>query len=143
MFTDPELVRVGLSESEAKRVGVEYRVAKMPIAKVLRTRTLSDPRGFMKMLLAAQSDRILGFTALGVEASELLAVVQTAMPGSLTLPPRCATESSRNPTSCRDQHFRRLFESCSLQAAFSACSGWIKSFTSRPTVPLRFCDALH
>jgi pyruvate/2-oxoglutarate dehydrogenase complex dihydrolipoamide dehydrogenase (E3) component len=83
MFTDPELVRVGLSESEAKRLGVEYRLAKMPIANVLRTRTVSEPRGFMKMLLAAHSDRVLGFTAFGVDASELLAAVQTAMLGSL------------------------------------------------------------
>jgi pyruvate/2-oxoglutarate dehydrogenase complex dihydrolipoamide dehydrogenase (E3) component len=83
MFTDPELVRVGLSESEAKGLGVEYRLAKMPIANVLRTRTVSEPRGFMKMLVAADSDRILGFTAFGVDASELLAAVQTAMLGSL------------------------------------------------------------
>jgi pyruvate/2-oxoglutarate dehydrogenase complex dihydrolipoamide dehydrogenase (E3) component len=83
MFTDPELVRVGLSESEAKRLGVEYRLAKMPIANVLRTRTVSEPRGFMKMLVAAHSDRILGFTALGLDASELLAAVQTAMLGNV------------------------------------------------------------
>ena len=53
------------------------------MAAVLRTRTLSEPRGFMKMLIADQSDRILGFTAFGAEASELLATVQTAMLGNL------------------------------------------------------------
>jgi pyruvate/2-oxoglutarate dehydrogenase complex dihydrolipoamide dehydrogenase (E3) component len=79
MFTDPELGRVGLNESEAQRTGIAYRVAKIPMAAVLRTRTLSEPRGFLKALVAAQSDRILGFTALGVEAGELVAVVQTAM----------------------------------------------------------------
>jgi pyruvate/2-oxoglutarate dehydrogenase complex dihydrolipoamide dehydrogenase (E3) component len=83
MFTDPEVVRVGLNESEARRRGTKYRLAGMPIANVLRTRTVSEPRGFMKMLVAADSDRILGFTAFGVEASELLAAVQTAMLGSL------------------------------------------------------------
>ncbi|MEO8130013.1 MAG: FAD-dependent oxidoreductase [Bryobacteraceae bacterium] len=83
MFTDPELVRVGLSESEARRLGIAYRLAKMPIANVLRTRTVSEPRGFMKMLLATDSDRILGFTAFGVDASELLATVQTAMLGAV------------------------------------------------------------
>lgn len=81
MYTDPELVRVGLNESEANRRGIAYRVLKMPMAAVLRTRTLSEPRGFMKMLVAADSDAILGFTALGAEASELLAAVQTAMIG--------------------------------------------------------------
>jgi pyruvate/2-oxoglutarate dehydrogenase complex dihydrolipoamide dehydrogenase (E3) component len=49
------------------------------MAAVLRTRTLSEPRGFMKMLIAEDSDEILGFTVFGAEASELLAAVQTAM----------------------------------------------------------------
>ena len=83
MFTDPELVRVGLNESEAKRLGVEYRLAKMPVANVLRTRTVSEPRGFMKMLVATHSERILGFTAFGLDGSELLAAVQTAMLGNV------------------------------------------------------------
>lgn len=83
IFTDPELARVGLNESEARSGGIEYRIAKMPMATVLRTRTLSEPRGFMKMLIDGYSDRILGFTAFGVEASEPMSVVQTAMLGEL------------------------------------------------------------
>ena len=83
MFTDPELARVGLNESEARRRGLEYRLLTMPMGAVLRTRTLSEPRGFMKMLIAAATDEILGFTVFGVEASELLAAVQTAMVGRL------------------------------------------------------------
>jgi pyruvate/2-oxoglutarate dehydrogenase complex dihydrolipoamide dehydrogenase (E3) component len=83
MYTDPELARVGCNESEARRRGIGYRVLIMPMAAVLRTRTLSEPRGFMKMLIAADSDEILGFTALGAEASELMAAVQTAMIGRL------------------------------------------------------------
>jgi pyruvate/2-oxoglutarate dehydrogenase complex dihydrolipoamide dehydrogenase (E3) component len=83
MFTDPELARVGLNETEAKAQHIPYRSAQMPMAAVLRTRTLSEPRGFMKMLIDERSDRILGFTAFGAEASELMAVVQTAMIGDL------------------------------------------------------------
>ncbi len=83
MFTDPEYIRIGLNESEAKRSGVEYRLVKMPMSAILRTRTVSEPRGFLKMLIDAQSDRIIGFSALGVEASELLAAVQTAMLGGM------------------------------------------------------------
>jgi pyruvate/2-oxoglutarate dehydrogenase complex dihydrolipoamide dehydrogenase (E3) component len=82
MFTDPELARVGRNESEARRDGIEYRLAKMPMADVLRTRTVSEPRGFLKMLIA-RSDEILGFTAFGFEASELMAAVQTAMVGRM------------------------------------------------------------
>jgi pyruvate/2-oxoglutarate dehydrogenase complex dihydrolipoamide dehydrogenase (E3) component len=83
MFTDPELARVGLNESEAKRRGLAYRVAKMPMAAVLRAVTLGETRGFMKMLINAESDSILGFTAFGAEASEMMAAVQTAMLGGL------------------------------------------------------------
>jgi pyruvate/2-oxoglutarate dehydrogenase complex dihydrolipoamide dehydrogenase (E3) component len=83
MFTDPELARVGLNETEARRLGLGYRLLSMPMAAVLRTRTVTEPRGFMKMLIAADSDEILGFTAFGAEASELLAAVQTAMVGRL------------------------------------------------------------
>ena len=51
LFTDPELARVGLSEREAKERGVAYRLAKIPMGAVLRTRTLSETRGFMKALV--------------------------------------------------------------------------------------------
>ncbi|MGA2076852.1 MAG: mercuric reductase [Terriglobia bacterium] len=81
MFTDPELARVGLNESEAKKRGIGYRLAKIPMADVLRAVTLSETRGFVKILIDARSDRILGFTALGVEAGEMMAAVQTAMLG--------------------------------------------------------------
>ncbi len=82
LFTDPELAHVGVTESEARDQGVRYRIARMPMAMVLRTRTLSETRGFMKALIGSD-DRILGFTAFGAEASELMAVVQTAMLGNL------------------------------------------------------------
>lgn len=83
MYTDPELARVGLNESEAIRRGVAYRLFKMPMAAVLRTKTLSEPRGYMKMLVGAESDQIVGFMAFGAEASELMATVETAMIGRL------------------------------------------------------------
>ncbi|TAM95700.1 MAG: mercuric reductase [Rhodanobacteraceae bacterium] len=79
MFTDPELGRVGLNETAARRAGIAYRVAATPMAAVLRTRTLSETGGFLKALVAADSDHILGITALGAGAGELIAVVQTAM----------------------------------------------------------------
>ena len=79
MFTDPPLARVGLSEAEAQRRGIAVRVAKLPIVAVLRSRTISETRGFMKALVEADGDRILGFTMFGAEAGEVMAVVQTAM----------------------------------------------------------------
>jgi pyruvate/2-oxoglutarate dehydrogenase complex dihydrolipoamide dehydrogenase (E3) component len=82
LFTDPELAHVGLSESEARAKGVPYRIARMPMSHVFRALTMSETRGFMKALIGAD-DRLLGFTAFGAEASELMAVVQTAMLGGL------------------------------------------------------------
>jgi len=78
MFTDPELARVGLSERQAASQGISYRLFKIPMAAVLRTRTLSETRGFMKALVAAD-DSILGFTAFGVDGGETMSAVQIAM----------------------------------------------------------------
>jgi pyruvate/2-oxoglutarate dehydrogenase complex dihydrolipoamide dehydrogenase (E3) component len=79
MFTDPPLARVGLSEDEAKRQGIAVRTATLPMKAVLRTQTLDETEGFMKALVAADSDLILGFAMIGPEAGEVMAVVQTAM----------------------------------------------------------------
>ena len=79
MFTDPPLARVGLSEGEAQRQGIEVRVAKLPMSAVLRTHTIGETQGFMKALVAARDDRILGFTMIGPEAGEVMASVQMAM----------------------------------------------------------------
>jgi pyruvate/2-oxoglutarate dehydrogenase complex dihydrolipoamide dehydrogenase (E3) component len=79
LFTDPELARVGLSEREARERGVGYRLARIPMEAVLRARTLSETRGFLKALIEPDGDRILGFTAFGPEAGEVMAVVQVAM----------------------------------------------------------------
>jgi pyruvate/2-oxoglutarate dehydrogenase complex dihydrolipoamide dehydrogenase (E3) component len=79
MFIDPELGRVGLGEAEAKRRGIAVRVARLPMSSVLRARTIGETRGFMKVLIDAHSDRILGFTMLGAGAGEVIAAVQTAM----------------------------------------------------------------
>ncbi|HEY1787440.1 MAG TPA: mercuric reductase [Verrucomicrobiae bacterium] len=78
MFTDPELARIGLSETEAKERGIAYRLATLPMTRVLRIGTLSEPRGFMKALID-ESDHILGFTAFGWDAGEIMATVQVAM----------------------------------------------------------------
>jgi pyruvate/2-oxoglutarate dehydrogenase complex dihydrolipoamide dehydrogenase (E3) component len=80
VFIDPELARVGVNESQARARGLAYRVASVPVdAAAWRPWTLSERRGFMKTLIDAHSDRILGFTAFGPEAGELMGTVQLAM----------------------------------------------------------------
>jgi pyruvate/2-oxoglutarate dehydrogenase complex dihydrolipoamide dehydrogenase (E3) component len=83
LFTDPEFARVGLSEKEAQAKSIAYRMFKVPMEAVLRARTLSETRGFLKALVETASDRILGFTAFGVGAAEIMTSVQIAMNAGL------------------------------------------------------------
>jgi len=83
LFSDPELAHIGLSETDAQKQGIPYRLFKVPMEANLRAHTLSETRGFLKALVEAKSDRILGFTALGVGAGEIMAAVQVAMIGKL------------------------------------------------------------
>jgi pyruvate/2-oxoglutarate dehydrogenase complex dihydrolipoamide dehydrogenase (E3) component len=83
LFTDPEFARVGLSEKEANAQGIPYRLFKIPMEAVMRATTLSETRGFLKALVAVNSDRILGFTAVGTGAAEILTSVQIVMTAGL------------------------------------------------------------
>jgi hypothetical protein len=104
LFIDPELAHVGLTESEAQAKGVSYRLVKQPMAFVLRTRTLSQTRGFAKALIGTD-DRILGFTAFGADARPI--AIHDAARRDLYSPNR-----------------RRRIERAVLQ---SAASAWIRS----------------
>ena len=83
LFTDPELARIGLSETEAEAQGITYRLFKVPMEANLRAHTLSETRGFVKALVETDSDRILGFTAFGVGAGEIMSAVQIAIVAGL------------------------------------------------------------
>ena len=83
MFTDPPLAHVGLSEREAERLGVRTRIAKLPMKAVLRAQATGQTEGFMKALVGEGDDRILGFTMIGAQAGEVMAVVHTAMMADL------------------------------------------------------------
>ncbi len=83
VFIEPEFARVGLSEAEARQAGIAYRLATLPMDVVPRARTLGERKGFMKALVAADGDRIVGFAMLGAQAGEVMAVVQMAMLGGL------------------------------------------------------------
>ncbi|TYL89894.1 mercuric reductase [Bradyrhizobium rifense] len=79
VFTDPPVARVGLSEQEAKRQGIPVRVAKLPMSNVLRTEATDETDGFMKAVVGANDDRILGFSMIGSEAGEVMAIVQAGI----------------------------------------------------------------
>jgi pyruvate/2-oxoglutarate dehydrogenase complex dihydrolipoamide dehydrogenase (E3) component len=83
MFMDPQLGRIGLTESEARRRGLQVRVARLPMNYVARALEMDEARGFMKAVVDAGNDQILGFAVLGVEGGEIMAMVEIAMLGRL------------------------------------------------------------
>jgi pyruvate/2-oxoglutarate dehydrogenase complex dihydrolipoamide dehydrogenase (E3) component len=83
VFIDPQLGRVGLSETEARAQGRKVRVAKLPMSSVARALEVDETRGFMKAIVDAQTDEILGAAVLGIEGGEVMSVIETAMMGKL------------------------------------------------------------
>ncbi|MDQ2916739.1 MAG: FAD-dependent oxidoreductase [Pseudomonadota bacterium] len=71
-YTDPELARVGLSEAEARRHGIEYRVYRFPFDDVDRARAEGETEGFAK-LVTDRHGRLLGAAIVGADAGELIA----------------------------------------------------------------------
>jgi pyruvate/2-oxoglutarate dehydrogenase complex dihydrolipoamide dehydrogenase (E3) component len=84
MFTDPQLGRIGLSETEAKKLKLNIKVAKLPMAYVARAIETGDTRGFMKAVVDADTKQILGVAILGTEGGEIMTVLQMAMMGGIT-----------------------------------------------------------
>jgi pyruvate/2-oxoglutarate dehydrogenase complex dihydrolipoamide dehydrogenase (E3) component len=83
VFIDPQLAQVGLNETEARKRGLDIRVAKMGMDSVARALEVSESRGFMKVIVDAKSNQILGCTVLGIEGGEIMAMLQIAMMGKL------------------------------------------------------------
>ncbi|MGE3797356.1 MAG: mercuric reductase [Thermomicrobiales bacterium] len=83
VFIDPQLGRIGLSEAEARSQDRQVRVASMPMSSVARALEVDETRGVMKVVIDAQSERILGAAILGLEGGEVMAMVQIAMMGDL------------------------------------------------------------
>lgn len=83
MFIDPQLATVGINETEAKKRGLDFRVAKLPMTGVARALEMSETRGFMKAIVDRASGQILGCTILGVEGGEIMSMLQIAMMGKV------------------------------------------------------------
>jgi pyruvate/2-oxoglutarate dehydrogenase complex dihydrolipoamide dehydrogenase (E3) component len=83
VFIDPQLGRVGLSETEARAQGRNIRVAKLPMTSVARALETDETRGFMKAVVDAETNQILGAAVLGVEGGEVMAAFEIAMMGKL------------------------------------------------------------
>jgi pyruvate/2-oxoglutarate dehydrogenase complex dihydrolipoamide dehydrogenase (E3) component len=83
VFIDPQLGRVGLTEAEARAQNKKFRVAKMPMSYVARALEVDEARGFMKAIVDAATNQILGAVILGLEGGEIMSMLQLAMMGRL------------------------------------------------------------
>jgi pyruvate/2-oxoglutarate dehydrogenase complex dihydrolipoamide dehydrogenase (E3) component len=83
VFMDPQLGRVGMTETAAKKSGKKIRVARMPMTSVARAIEMDETRGLMKAVVDAETEEILGVAVLGVEGGEVMTVLQMAMMGHL------------------------------------------------------------
>ena len=83
VFIDPQLGRVGLTEKEARSQGRNIRVAKLPMDHVARALEVDETRGFMKAIVDAESNLILGAAILGIEGGEIMSALEIAMMGKL------------------------------------------------------------
>jgi pyruvate/2-oxoglutarate dehydrogenase complex dihydrolipoamide dehydrogenase (E3) component len=83
VFTDPQLGRIGLSEQEARAAGYSIRVAKIPMTSVARAVETAETSGFMKAVVDAKTQQILGAAVLAVEGGEIMSMLQIAMMGRL------------------------------------------------------------
>ena len=79
LFIDPPLARVGMSEADVRKSGREALVGRMPMARVGRARERGETQGFMKVLVDAQSKRILGAALLGIEGDEVIHAIADLM----------------------------------------------------------------
>lgn len=83
VYIDPQLGRVGLSETEARAQGRKIHVAQMPMSNVARALETDESRGFMKAVIDAENGQILGCAILGIEGGEIMSALQIAMLGNV------------------------------------------------------------
>ena len=79
VFIDPVFSRVGLSEEEAIKAGYETKVAKLQAAGIPRARVIDEINGFMKAVVDAKTNKILGCTLFCAESSEIINIVYMAI----------------------------------------------------------------
>ncbi len=83
LFIDPQLGRVGMTETEARNVGRQIRAAKLPMSSVARAIEVDETHGFMKVVIDAETNLILGAAILGIEGGEIMGALEIAMMGKL------------------------------------------------------------
>lgn len=83
VFIDPQLGRVGLTETEARAQKRNIRVAKLPMTSVARALEVDETRGFMKAIVDGETNQILGAAVLGIEGGEIMSALEIAMMGKL------------------------------------------------------------
>ncbi len=126
VFCDPEVARVGINETQAVEQGVAFEITRYPLDELDRAIADDATEGFVKILTASGSDRILGATIVGSHAAEMLAELTMAMRYKLGLNKILSTV--------------HVYPSFSEAAKFAAGS-WKRAHA--PATALRFARWLH
>jgi pyruvate/2-oxoglutarate dehydrogenase complex dihydrolipoamide dehydrogenase (E3) component len=111
VFIDPQLGRVGLSETEAREQGRNVIVGTMPMGYVARALEMDESRGMIKVVVDAGTGLILGCAVLGIEGGEIMAMIQIAIMGGLSY------------TALRDGMFAHPTLAESLNTLFASVDG--------------------
>ncbi|MEO1654580.1 MAG: FAD-dependent oxidoreductase, partial [Bacteroidota bacterium] len=72
LYTDPALARIGMSEQEVKAAGIPALKGERTMQRIARAREKGETKGFMKILVHAETKKILGATILGIEGDEVI-----------------------------------------------------------------------
>src|SRR5260370_8277983 len=94
VFMDPQLGRIGLTETEARAQNIKVRVAKMPMNYVARALEVDEPRGFLKVVSDAETNQILGSAVLAIDAVEFMAILQITI---IVRPPFTPSPAGTSP----------------------------------------------
>lgn len=83
VYIDPQLGRIGITEAQAREKNKNVRIAKMPMSTVARALEVDESRGFMKAVVDADTNQILGAAVLGIEGGEIMSMLELAMLGKM------------------------------------------------------------
>jgi pyruvate/2-oxoglutarate dehydrogenase complex dihydrolipoamide dehydrogenase (E3) component len=83
IYIDPQLGRIGITEAQARAQNKNIRIAKMPMSSVARALEVDESRGFMKAVVDAETNQVLGAAVLGIEGGEVMSMLQLAMMGKI------------------------------------------------------------
>lgn len=124
-YTRPEIAQVGLTRQEAERRGVAFDAVRVAVEEVDRARLEGEDEGFLEVLLARGSDRLLGATLVAENAGDLISYAAHAMQHRLGLSSFAATIF---PYPTRAEIFRKAADAWNRRRLTPRYKSWLETF---------------